>query len=95
MLTPSVAWAYWMRGSIAGILYASGLSLSRCIGHQQAVAAVAAIVRQGRAAVNGEDKGVYYPLDKAEDWPLQFAMRLGVKAKTLPRLIVFAGVRRR
>ncbi len=54
-----------------------------------------AIVRLGGAGVNGEDKGVYYPLDKAEDWPLQFAMRLGVKAKALPRLIVFAGVRYR
>ncbi len=27
---PSLVWAYWMRGSMAGILYASGLSLSRC-----------------------------------------------------------------
>ena len=42
MLTPSVVWAYWMRGSMAGILYASGLSLSR----------PAAIVRLGRAGVN-------------------------------------------
>ena len=30
MVTPSLVWAYWMRGSMAGILYASGLSLSRC-----------------------------------------------------------------
>ena len=30
MLTPSLVFAYWMRGSMAGILYASGLSLSRC-----------------------------------------------------------------
>ena len=26
---------------------------------------------------NGEEKGVYYPVDKATDWPLQFAIRLG------------------
>ncbi len=30
MLTPSAVLAYWMRGSMAGLLYASGLSLSRC-----------------------------------------------------------------
>jgi len=30
MLTPSAVLAYWMCGSMAGILYASGLSLSRC-----------------------------------------------------------------
>ncbi len=29
MFTPSAVWAYWMRGSMAGILYASGLSVSR------------------------------------------------------------------
>ncbi len=55
----------------------------------------AAIVRPGRAGVNGEDKGVYYPLDKAADWPLQFAIRLGMNTKALPSLNVFAGVRRR
>ncbi len=49
MLTPSLVFAYWMCGSMAGILYASGLSLSRChSGHQQALAAAhAAIVRLG------------------------------------------------
>ena len=31
----------------------------------------------GRAGVNEEEKGVYYPVDKAADWPLQFAIRLG------------------
>ena len=30
MLTPSLVLAYWICGSMAGILYASGLSLSRC-----------------------------------------------------------------
>ncbi len=44
---------------MAGILYASGLSLSRCHGEQpvlvrrEALAAVAAIVRLGGAGVNG------------------------------------------
>ena len=37
----------------------------------------AAIVRLGGAGVNVEEKGVYYPVDKAADWPLQFAIRLG------------------
>ncbi len=63
MLTPSVVFAYWMRGSMAGLLYASGLSLSRChwidraisrrMVRQEALASVAAIVRLGRAGVNG------------------------------------------
>ncbi len=43
MLTPSLVLAYWMRGSMAEILYASGLSLSL----------PAAIVRLGGGAVNG------------------------------------------
>ena len=42
-----------MRGSMAGILYAYGLSLSRCH-YQQALSAVAAIVRLDWAGVNGE-----------------------------------------
>ncbi len=62
MLTPSLVWVYWMRGSMAGLLYASGLSLSRChrpsaggrLARQEALAAVAAIVRLGWAGVNGE-----------------------------------------
>ncbi len=37
----------------------------------------AAIVRLGGAGVNVEENGVYYPVDKAADWPLQFAIRLG------------------
>ena len=64
MLTPSSVLAYWMRGSMAGILYASGLSLSRYhwmdraisrrwLVRQEALAAVAAIVRLGWTAVNG------------------------------------------
>ncbi len=49
-----------MRGSMAGILYASGLSLSRC-GHQQALAAVgAAIVCLVEAGVNGAPLGLGY-----------------------------------
>ncbi len=49
------------------------------LARQESPAAVgaAAIVRLVRAGVNGEDKGVYYPLDKAADWPLQFACDLG------------------
>ena len=66
MLTPSLVWAYSICGSMAGILYASGLSLSRChwmdraisrrwLVRQEALAALgaAAIVRLGRAGVNG------------------------------------------
>ncbi len=40
MLTPSSVLAYWLRGSMTGISYAPGLSLSRChSGHQQALPA--------------------------------------------------------
>ena len=61
MLTPSLVFAYWMRSSMAGILYASGLSLSRVLAvgrrwpvRQEALAALgAAIVRLGGAGVNG------------------------------------------
>ena len=53
MLTPSFVLAYWMRGSMAELLYASGLSLSRCH-YQQAVAALARRkVRLGGVGVNG------------------------------------------
>ncbi len=59
MLTPSLVLAYWMRGSMAGILYASGLSLSRCHHHQTAAVTPGGagcgseIVRPGGAGVNG------------------------------------------
>ncbi len=40
-------------------------------------------MRLGWAGVNGEEKGVYYPVDKAADWPLQFRYDLGVRHSSL------------
>ncbi len=39
-------------------------------GFTEAGAAAAPLVGLGRAGVNGEEKGVYYPVDKAADWRL-------------------------
>ncbi len=46
-------------------------------GFTEAGADAAPLVGLGRAGVNGEETGVYYHVDKAADWPLQFAIRLG------------------
>ena len=82
MLTPSLVLAYWMRGSMAEILYASGLSLSRRhSGHQQALAAVAAIVGLGGAGVIG-GAGAYYANTKIRTMPLSKSTTASDAAQT-------------
>ena len=66
MLTPSLVCAYWMRGSMVGILYASELSLSRCHlpaggGCLSAPAKISPMTKCGGAAANCTNQLVNWP----------------------------------